>query len=575
MPTHTISDYSARRFALLKELEKLRKDAYVETQGIPTIGIGFYLRAHTDLILEALGFDLTGAGIQQLAAQEAANEPDPVKQQAILARAQQTVQDELNYIQQIRSVINASYAPNATSTLQRALDPIMQARANNADYPQGFTRSSTFAFQNDADAQPVFDALMAGYTRPDGSHEEGYEEKVDRWLTLNNITAIPTTQDSLERLALMSLAYNSKQYSSGLPKALGLKLTAALQNDDRAEAWFEIRYDTNSNSYLNGKLRTGPYYSDEHGIGNRRYKESDLFGLYESGDSTNLPEGEAKEIYRMVTRHRELIQDYEIRHAPTDANAGSQDIQFQLDTAYQDLLSDYGRGVAIAWDHIFVGEDASTVYFRGTDADTGQYALNGTVENDLIFGEDGNDILKGGLGDDVLYGGKGDDTYKFSPGDGADILIDEDGKGRIFIGDKELREATHQQGDPDNVYKTLDGHRLTLSGDTLTIAVKDDGGTISIQEFTSHPDRLGLQLNQDAPAYNASSVFQAIFDYVGKRALGLLEYVIPTAHAAPNQINATPDHSSPVYGTNGNDTLLGATGPGQTYALEAFYAGEG
>jgi Ca2+-binding RTX toxin-like protein len=73
--------------------------------------------------------------------------------------------------------------------------------------------------------------------------------------------------------------------------------------------------------------------------------------------------------------------------------------------------------------------------------------INGTVNDDVIFGHEGNDILSGfsgddqligdlgndvldgGAGIDFLEGGEGSDTYIFKKGNGEDIIIDFDSAG--------------------------------------------------------------------------------------------------------------------------------------------------
>ena len=47
--------------------------------------------------------------------------------------------------------------------------------------------------------------------------------------------------------------------------------------------------------------------------------------------------------------------------------------------------------------------------------------INGTGQDDVIYGLDGNDNLNGGNGDDALYGGDGNDTL--TGGNGADLLV--------------------------------------------------------------------------------------------------------------------------------------------------------
>ena len=72
------------------------------------------------------------------------------------------------------------------------------------------------------------------------------------------------------------------------------------------------------------------------------------------------------------------------------------------------LVSNKGNGATFAWDHIYVGEDHTTLY--GThlsDRDT----LRGSSGADLIFGESGADTIFTGGGNDVIYGGTEGDTF--------------------------------------------------------------------------------------------------------------------------------------------------------------------
>lgn len=88
--------------------------------------------------------------------------------------------------------------------------------------------------------------------------------------------------DSQERLALLSMVYNGGLGVFGSLQTS--KLLDALQTDNRAEAWYQIRYGTNGESKSNdpGKQGIAP------GIANRRYGEADLFHLYGTGCSAPL-----------------------------------------------------------------------------------------------------------------------------------------------------------------------------------------------------------------------------------------------------------------------------------------------
>jgi len=58
MQLHNSSNYTNERYTFLKSVEGEKLYAYVDTEGIATIGIGINLREHGVLILQALGFDV-------------------------------------------------------------------------------------------------------------------------------------------------------------------------------------------------------------------------------------------------------------------------------------------------------------------------------------------------------------------------------------------------------------------------------------------------------------------------------------------------------------------------------------
>lgn len=92
-----------------------------------------------------------------------------------------------------------------------------------------------------------------------------------------------------------------------------------------------------------------------------------------------------------------------------------------------------------------VPDDAFTVPFtneiEGTlESDTGDRAVVGTEQADLIDGLSGNDIIEGGDGDDIIFGNKGNDTLRsqagadtLSGGQGNDVL-EAEGSGDVLSG---------------------------------------------------------------------------------------------------------------------------------------------
>ncbi|MDI6728500.1 MAG: hypothetical protein QMD44_06185, partial [Thermodesulfovibrionales bacterium] len=167
---------------------------------------------------------------------------------------------------------------------------------------------------------------------------------------------------SQERIAVISLLYTmSDSTSAAISNAIPSTITA-IRHDNRAEAWFEIRYNSNRNGIH----------------ANRRYDESDLFGLLDSGAFT--VEG-TKEVFRMFTKHQSEISAYESAYPPPSSSSIALYTQVQLAKDY--LVNQFGRGKSI--DEIIVGAGLqSYAYLEKWTIDK----IFGTDGNDLIFGED-------------------------------------------------------------------------------------------------------------------------------------------------------------------------------------------
>jgi Ca2+-binding RTX toxin-like protein len=283
--------------------------------------------------------------------------------------------------------------------------------------------------------------------------------------------------ESKERAALISLVY------SGGTGIIGPNLRAALAGDNRAEAWYEIRYQSNGDGI----------HAD------RRIAESNLFSLYDN-PGQGVGEAEAKEVLRMYTTHRTVIQAYESQFSTQFALSGTATIQFQLIGAETTLIALYAEGRMIDGE-VLVGADEVLPGDR----------LSGTANNDLVFGENGHDILKGEAGDDVILGGAGTDqltggtgndyldggqgydTYVYRINDGQDTIRDADGKGSVFYDGKLVAGGVHTVDDAPNTYRSLDGtFTFVQSGTDLIV-----NNLITIKNYTS--GNLGIQLT-DAPA---------------------------------------------------------------------------
>ena len=282
-----------------------------------------------------------------------------------------------------------------------------------------------------------------------------------------------------------------------------------------------------------------------------------------------------------MTRHKTTIDAYEqrwsaqITQAQTDygANPAGQpanDVSFvrtltnDLQPARVYLTTTYGQGVNITGD-ILVGEDngttagdINTLYYRSTDTDV----LTGSDNSDLIFGESGNDVIQGGLGDDVSYGGQGTDIYKYRPGDGSDIIVDDDdGKGAILydpdgtpqilaVGTRDAQSDGSYTGPWQSLDQTI---TYTLNGSDLTIATP--GGTLTIKDFNQANNDLNIRLI-DLPVEPPAQGLAPITD-ITTNADNTLTTVRGTAAA---EITNGTGINDDIFGNGGGDRLYGSTG---------------
>ena len=203
-----------------------------------------------------------------------------------------------------------------------------------------------------------------------------------------------------QRLALYSLNYQGMEL-------IGPKLKNAIITNNRAEAWYEIRYNSHG-----GDSKNLP------GIAERRIEESNMFSLYGTENPTKTDFCSA---YIMYQKHRSQIEAYENRWSRYFSNQPN-NIQSQLSSAYKYLTDTYASGnKTIAWNQIYIGDiDNNQINKKGT----GNALVIAGAGNDTINAGAGNDILIGGTGSDKLTGGSGCDTYKFNLGDGYDTIIE-------------------------------------------------------------------------------------------------------------------------------------------------------
>ncbi|MEL7030129.1 MAG: calcium-binding protein, partial [Pseudomonadota bacterium] len=310
----------------------------------------------------------------------------------------------------------------ASSALRASLNSIMAERAGDPSVPGGASKRSEFAFLSNSEMVDFFNAEIV----------DQFESVVDDWL--------PGVPVSVERAAYLSLAYNGIIQGDGFSP----NLNAAVEDGDRAEAWFEIRYNTNGGA------------SRSTGIAKRRYVESHLHSLYDDVEADgSVSELQALQVFRMFTKHENrILQEEDLFGDPAGDAIGdlgaiesrsglelgaveAREASFQ--PAEDKLVANFAalpgliaaQLASIAADTALIDLNFDGIFVAPSSAASGEVAANtvdraGDLQTHLIFGaieQDGGgaDSLLGGTGADHFIGGSGADTMN---GDAGEDTVD-------------------------------------------------------------------------------------------------------------------------------------------------------
>lgn len=375
-------DFQNDAFQFIRGGEGFRPGVYADPVSVPTVGYGYALviKDSNDVwsIKSSLAVDLAAIGITLTTTQS----------------------ETLDSIVQALNAGNTTLAKNLSDGLG---DQVGTGDIRLITAPEGRTLF-------DLELQRALDAIQERFRSHLG--------------TADGNALFASLQGSVEMVALASMAYTAQT-------TIGPLLTQALFNGNRAEAWYEIRYQTNP-----GGIHAS-----------RRYFESDYFSLYDAPGTATAEE--AKQVYSMLTAHRQIILDYEQTYvAPQNANdliesltparnsfigwvndsdllAGQPDlvagdwnaaaIYYNAAVPTLDARGDDGKANGLERNLLVGGASANIIY-----AGAGDDVLIGGGGTDTLVGGAGSDTLAGGAGSmDILDGGAGYDTYVFSTADGS------------------------------------------------------------------------------------------------------------------------------------------------------------
>lgn len=406
-----------------------------------------------------------------------------------------------------------------------------------------------------------------------------------------------------ERVALVSLAYNrGVGMLNGIPtrNVPEHPVMVAIRDGNRAEAWFQIRYNAWGSDRLDRQYPNPG--SNEPGLRKRRFAEAQVFGLYD--DSDNVTPQEARDVYRMYELHRREIDRVEQNFGVTvEGEAAARNRIAQANRDYPQLVAEYGRvqtitealepahialvselqhqhpdltdrltGDAFATGRIFLDPDrdlqTEDAVSRAHPGDTRtQHAIrreqrnattqemdrdhpalldarrsisglpvHETASNDLLIAEGGGDLLRGGLGADVMLGGRGHDRYEI---DAGDIVKDIDGRGSLVWNRRTLDGGALDPG--TGRYRGADGAFLYAVDGTRLTVTNVQGESVRVEGFRNGD--LGIYL---APVASRSAVEGAPADRIDPRQPvhpdhGMYRQAERAVHALDASLGRAPD----------------------------------
>ena len=508
-----------------------KKDIYNDGSGYPTIGVGFNLsvEASLDAVLE-FGFGISNQATRG------------------------------GYINTLLPVITAAHG-KSNSDMQLDLDRAWMNLTGQSSFTIIDTTNGKNALEKIRD---IFDVLAD-----------------DKEIELSNVfnnAAINPINNSYERLALLSLYYNS-------PGLIGSNLKNALQNGERFEAWYEIRYNSNNGSHRNG-------------IAKRRYAEAELFGLF-SGSTASTQE--AQQAVDGFLANLATIQTYEDNFHPQihEANlnlassslfAGIQvstvgevlkpatgyilerfntkdgsidltqfantidgEVMLGITNAFGEIASSQKGNLTSDKNDLLVAQESTSSTLVGGYGDD---ILIGSDKSDTLEGGDDNDILIGNEGVDTLKGGKGEDFL--NGGTGNDTMIGGDDNDTYYV--DSLQDVVTEkagEGDKDTLISSID---FTVTGQHNNIEIfelDDRVGTTAISLTGNELDNTlkGNHLGNTLKGGNGADTL-----YGGKGNDRL--------EAGDEDIYGEGKLNT-LYGEDDNDTLVGGDG------IDTLYGGEG
>ncbi|HEX5737557.1 MAG TPA: hypothetical protein VFY22_03540 [Hydrogenophaga sp.] len=262
--------------------------------------------------------------------------------------------------------------------------------------------------------------------------------------------------DSRERLALISVTYNR-----GVGAMRGHALLDAIDDGDRAQAWYQLRYNC-----------WGSNAQYEAGLRKRRLVEAQVLGLYD--DPADVGPDEARSVFRMVTQHRDAIQAVERRFGETlEGQAGLRDLRTLANRDYPGVTAEFGH-VPTLRDSLEPARLALLAQLRADHPRLTEALSDDRIDTASIHVDPVSDRRTGST---PLQGGQGMDVFLLE--DGA-VVRDTDGQGMLFWNGRALTGSADA------------GLAYRMQGGDLSVT-DEFGQSVRIENYTGG---LGLRLQQ-------------------------------------------------------------------------------
>jgi len=296
---------------------------YADTKGIPTIGAGVNIKVADNMALvlnqmvNAQGVNIFAASATNgvTAAQLVSQFEDIIRSHPLVPVTVQSLQGTTSQEIALQNALNDKLAKCfGLTTAQFAAEKL-----------PSFTNFSSTASAVVL-GQLLSDTTTIGDSNWSYPSIDGYSKQLKKWLAGGNPWRIVVPSVNLppentgEWEGLVSLMYNSKQDEDAL---IGKGLLTALRSNNAAQAWYQIRYNSSDGGTQNV---------------NRRFLESELFGLSHSGDTWT----DAEQAYEMLTEHRSAILGYESKFG-TSPNSTSPDIAAKKIAAANNEVLNWNR----------------------------------------------------------------------------------------------------------------------------------------------------------------------------------------------------------------------------------------